>query len=179
MTSQRRGPLRLAVAGVTLTTLLVAGCGNASPSVVAYVGGSRITQTQLKTAEAGVAKALPDQQVPVQAVINVLIAGTMAQKIAAENNIAITDSQRDALVTKSNLAPLLGVPEAKPLAYGVADQQITAEKLGAEKYLAAIKATDVSLNPRYGVLDPAQKVIASDQSGSLSKPGPSSSEPPQ
>ncbi len=179
MTSQRRGRVRLAMAGVALATLLAAGCGNASPSVVAYVDGTRITAGELKTAEAGVAQALPDQQVAVQAVINVLIAGTMATNIAAANNIVITDSERDALVRQSNLAPLLGVPDAKPLAYGVADQQITAEKLGAEKYLAAIKATDVSLNPRYGVLDPAQKVIASDESGSLSQPGPSPSGPPQ
>ena len=54
--------------------------------------------------------------------------------------------------------------------YDVADSQLVAERLGPEAYLAEIERRQVTLNPRYGVLDPAQKTIVTGQSGSLSQP---------
>jgi hypothetical protein len=62
------------------------------------------------------------------------------------------------------------VASAKPVAYDIADQQIVAQKLGAERFLAEIERRPVKLNPRYGVLDPKQKTIVENQTGSLSEP---------
>ena len=45
-----------------------------------------------------------------------------------------------------------------------------AQKLGAQAYLIAVKGMPVTLNPRYGVLDPDRKLIREGQSGSLAKP---------
>ena len=70
----------------------------------------------------------------------------------------------------SNLEPLLAVPAAKPVAYDVADQEIVAQKIGGDAYLKRVGEQQVTLNPRYGVLDPQQKLIVTDQSGSLAKP---------
>jgi hypothetical protein len=111
--------------------LLTAGCSKAAPSVVAYVDGSTITQQQLDDAVAGVSSILQEgQSVSNPAVVNVLIHGIIADKLAAANKITITDSDRDALIKNSNLAPLLNVPAGRPVAYDVADQQIVSGQIG-------------------------------------------------
>ena len=64
------------------------------------------------------------------------------------------------------------MPDAKPIAFDVADQQIVAQKVGPDAYLTEVGERSVTLNPRFGVLDPAQKLILPDQTGSLAKPAP-------
>ena len=74
------------------------------------------------------------------------------------------------MIKGSNLAALLDVPDAKPIAYDLADQQLVAKAVGADAYLKAVQGIDVELNPRFGVLDPAQKTIVDGESSSLSLP---------
>ena len=174
MLSVRRG-LRMsrvgALVGVVVVTLLMAGCAKAAPSVVAYVDGSTITQQQLDDGLKGVSSILQEgQSVSSPAVVNAMIHGIIAEQIAAANKITITDGERDALIKNSNLAGLLNVPKGRPIAYDVADQQIVSGKLGSEAYLAAVAKQSVTLNPRFGVLDPTQKTIIDDKSASLAKP---------
>jgi len=154
--------------------LALAGCANAEPSVVAYVGEDRITQEQLDRAVTGVTSTLQQgQRVSRDAVVNVLIHGALAEQIAAERRIRVTDSQRDELLQSTDLVVLLNNPDAREVAYDVADQQLVSEQVGAEEYLAAVRERPVTLNPRFGVLDPAQKLITSaEQTGSLSSPAP-------
>ena len=45
-------------------------------------------------------------------------------------------------------------------------------KIGSAAYLAAVNDQQVTLNPRFGVLDPTQKTIITDQSASLAEPAP-------
>lgn len=162
---------RAAVVVALSATLLSAGCSGASPAVVAYVGDSEITQTQLQTAVAAVSTTVEEgQSVSSEAVANAMIQGELAAQIARDERINITDAQRDTFLKTTNLAPLLDVASAKPVAYDIADQQIVAQKLGAERFLAEIERRPVKLNPRYGVLDPKQKTIVENQTGSLSEP---------
>lgn len=160
--------------GSAAAVLALAGCANAEPSVVAYVGNDRITQAQFDRAIAGVSSTLQEgRQVSRDAVVNVLIHGALAEQIAATSNITVTDRERDEFLRGTDLAVLLDSPDAKSVAYDVADQQIVSEELGAEAYLAAVRERPVTLNPRFGVLDPTQKLITSaEQTGSLSKPAP-------
>jgi hypothetical protein len=162
-----------ALVGVVVVTLLVAGCAKADPSVAAYVGNSKITQQQVDDAVEGVSAILEEGQAVSQAaVVNAMIHGLIAEKVAAANKITITDGERDALIKNSNLAGLLNVEKARPVAYDVADQQIVAGKIGSAAYLAAVGDQQVTLNPRFGVLDPKQKTIITDQSASLAEPAP-------
>jgi hypothetical protein len=165
---------RLAGALLGVVALLtLAGCGNAEPGVVAYVGDSRITQRQLDRAVAGISATLAEgQQVSREAVVNAMIHGALAEQIAADRKISVTDSERESLIKTSELAGLLTEPDARQVAFDVADQQIVAQKLGAEAYLAAVTEWPVTLNPRFGVLDPKRKVILGNQTGSLAKPVP-------
>jgi hypothetical protein len=168
-----RGRRALALAGVVLITLFAAGCAKADPSVVAYVGSSRITQQQVDDAVQGVSSILQEgQAVSRAAIVNSLIHGLIAEQVAAANKITITDSERAALIKTSNLAGLLQVPKGRPVAYDLADQQIVSGKVGSEAYLAAVSEAQVTLNPRFGVLDPKQKLIISERSASLAEPAP-------
>jgi parvulin-like peptidyl-prolyl isomerase len=169
-TRRRLGGGLVAVVAV----LALAGCADAQPSVVAYVGNDRITQGQFDRAVAGVSSTLQEgQQVSRDAVVNALIHGALAEQIAAARNIQVTDSERDEFLQSTDLAVLLNDPDARDLAYDVADQQLVSEEVGAEAYVAAVRDSSVTLNPRFGVLDPAQKLITSvEQTGSLSEPAP-------
>lgn len=158
------------LAGLAVSALVTSGCSGAEPGVVAYVGDTRITQSQLDDAFEGVTAALPDQQIPHTAVADALIQGAIADRIAAMNKIVITDSDRDALLKGSNLAPLIEDPRARVIAYDAVDPELVAQKIGPDAYLAARSKEPVTLNPRFGVLDPDQKTIVSDKSGSLARP---------
>lgn len=170
-------------AGVVLSLLAISaltGCATAEPGVAAYVDGSRITDQQVTDAVKGISGTLSEgQQVSTPAVVNALIHGEISEHLAAQHNIAITDSERNTVLKGSNLEPFVSIPAARPVAYDVADQQIVSAKLGSAAYLAAVAKQQVKLNPRYGVLDPAQQLIVSDESGSLAKPGTPTPEPPQ
>jgi len=165
------GATRRAAAGLALSAVLLgAGCSQA-PGVVAYVGDSKITQNQVDSAVAAVTTTVQQgQSVSTEAVVNAMIQGEISAQIARDRNIPITDGERDAFLKTTNLAPLLSVAGAKPVAYDVADQQIVAKRLGAKAYLAELEKQRVKLNPRYGVLDPKHKTIVENQSGSLSSP---------
>jgi hypothetical protein len=176
LSAHRRGRAVRAIvlSGVVLLTLLTAGCAKQDPSVVAYVGNSEITQQQVDDAVEGVSSILQEgQSASRPAIVNAMIHGLIAENVAAANKITITDGDRDALIRNSDLAGLLNVPKGRPVAYDVADQQIVADALGSEAYLAAIARQPVTLNPRFGVLDPNQKTIITDRSASLAKPMPS------
>jgi hypothetical protein len=172
-----RGAARTAaLVGAVLVSLLAAGCAQADPSVVADVGTSEITQQQVDDAVEGVSTILQEgQTVSRAAIVNALIHGEIAEKVAAANKITITDGERDALIKNSNLAGLLNVPKARPVAYDVADQQIVSDKVGSAAYLTAVGEQQVTLNPRFGVLDPNQKTIIADKSASLAEPAPTPS----
>lgn len=171
----RGAGMRVRTYGVALalTALAAAGCGQANPSVAAYVGSEQITEREVDSALAAIKTALgPQQDVDKSVVVNVLVQGELASQIAAERKIPLSDAERDALLTGSNVAPLLAVPAAKAVAYDLADTEIVSRALGDDGYLAAIGSRSVVLNPRFGVLDPTQKSIIADSSGSLSTPAP-------
>lgn len=162
---------RTLVAATALLAFAVTGCANAAPGVVAYVGDADISQSQLDRAVTALSSTLQaGQTVSSQAVVNALIHGDLAEQIAADKGIAVTDADRERVLQGSALAPLVAVPDAKAVAYDVADQAIVSQKLGPEAYLAEVERRKVTLNPRFGVLDPKQKIIVTDQSGSLSVP---------
>ena len=176
--TRRTRRVRGAVAGVVAVLALAAGCANAEPGVVAYVGPTEITERQLDDSVEAITSTLEEgQTVSREAVVNALIHGVLAEQIAAANKITVSDAERDQMIKSSELAPLLDVPAARSVAYDVADQQIVAEKLGGEAYLKAVSEQPVTLNPRFGVLDPARKLILPDQSGSLAKPASPTPEP--
>ena len=83
-------PRRVVAAAAVLLGLALAGCADASPGVVAYVGDDRITEGQLDAAVAGLSSALEEgQTVSSEAVVNALIQGQLAEQIASEQQIPL------------------------------------------------------------------------------------------
>ena len=168
---------RVGLGAVLVGLLVTAACTRAEPGVVAYVGQDRISQHQVDEAVSGISSTLEEgQSVSTEAVVNALIHGELADQVAAKEHLVITDADRVAILKDSNLAPLMNVAAAKPVLYDVADAQIVTRKLG-NRYLTEIAKINVTLNPRYGVLDQGQKTIVSDESGSLAKPAAPSPTP--
>jgi hypothetical protein len=168
---------RVGVGAAAVGLLTTAACARAEPGVVAYVGADRISQHQVDEAVDGISTTLQEgQSVSTEAVVNALIHGELADQIAAKEHLVITDADRVAILKDSNLAPLLNVAAARPVLDDVADAQIVTKKLGT-RYLTEIAKINVTLNPRYGVLDQSQKTIISDQSGSLAQPASASPTP--
>lgn len=158
-------------AAAALALVALTGCSGASPSAVAYVGGTKISQTQLQQAVDGLSSTLEEgQTVSQEAVVNAMIQGELAGQIAEEQGIPLTDADRDAVLAQSELAPLVQVPAAREVVYDVADYQLVAQQLGEQALLAEVGEREVTLNPRYGVLDPAQKLVVPGRTGSLSEP---------
>jgi hypothetical protein len=169
---------RVAVGSSVVVMLVATGCANDSPGVVAYVGDSSISQKQLDDALAGIEQTLEaGQQVSTPAVVNVMIHGVLAEQIAAAHHLQITDAQRDQLIGQTNLGGLLAIPTAKPVAYDVADEEIVSQALGSAVYVAEAAQRKVTLNPRFGVLDPKQQTVVDNSSGSLSTPLTPASQP--
>lgn len=166
MRSTRVRQTAAAVAGLALVT--VTGCGQNSPGVAAYVAGQEITDSELSAAVAGLNEAV-GQENPVgrQDVITAMVLGEVSAQIATRKNIAITDAEREA---QTNPA-LLRFPEARAVAFDLADSVIVQEKLGPEAFLAEVKATPVTVNPRYGVWKPeaTEGSILEGAAGSLSR----------
>jgi hypothetical protein len=161
-----------AAAATALLGAVLAGCAHANPGVVAYVGDEAIPQSAVDAAVAGVSSTLQEgQTVSAEAVVNAMIQGKLAEQIAADKQITISDGDRDAALRGSPLEPLVAVPAAREVVYDLADQRIVSQKIGGDQaYLKEIQGRSVTLNPRYGVLDPAQKTIVTGESGSLSRP---------
>src|SRR5918998_2933982 len=116
MGMQRMRAWRRISGGVVSAAAVVAlaGCANAEPSVVAYVGDDRISQAQFDRAVTGVSATLQEgQQVSRDAVVNALIHGVLAEQIAADSQIQVTDGQRDEFLQTTELAVLLGNPDAR------------------------------------------------------------------
>jgi hypothetical protein len=168
---------RVGIGAAAVGLLTTAACARAEPGVVAYVGADRITQHQVDEAVDGISTTLQEgQSVSTEAVVNALIHGELADQVAAKEHLVITEADRVAILKDSNLAPLLNVAAARPVLDDVADAQIVTKKLGT-RYLTEIAKINVTLNPRYGVLDQTQKTIISEQSGSLAQPASASPTP--
>lgn len=163
--------VRVACAGLALVmAAATAGCSGNNPSDAAIVGGTSITQSDVDRNVDGLAEAfkLDASRINARNVVGAMITGLQAEQIAAENNITITNGQRDAsLATDETGAQLLQVPDAKELAYDLADAQIVAQQIGVEQFTQRAKEINVKLNPRYGNFEQGQMT---GETGSLSDP---------
>ena len=129
--------------------------------MVAYVGPTEITERQLDDAVAGVTSTLEEgQQVSREAVVNALIHGVLAEQIAAANKITVTDAERDQLLKDSRAgrpARRAGGPAGRLRRGRPADRRREARRPRPTSRRSSEQP--VTLNPRFGVLDPAAKLI--------------------
>lgn len=166
-----RKTVRVACVGLAVAMAgMLSGCAGNNPSDAAIVGGTAISQEAVDRNVQGLAEAfeLDASRINARNVVGAMITGLQAEQIAARNNITITNAERDAsLATDETGAQLLAVPDAKQLAYDLADAQLVAQQLGPEAFTDQAKEIKVNLNPRYGNFKDGQMT---GDSGSLSDP---------
>jgi hypothetical protein len=138
-----------------VAVVATAGCAGSSPDVAAYVGQSSISDSHLHRVTVAADTALGYQgQTGTAGVLNGLVLGEIADQVARDRGLRISDSERDALVSPSNLGPLLRNDEARELAYGLATAELVRMRIGDQAFVAAITSAPVRVNPRYGTWQP-------------------------
>ncbi|MHA6511034.1 hypothetical protein [Tessaracoccus sp. Z1128] len=152
---------------------LFAGC-SPMPSTAAQVGDVRITEAQLDRDVAGCESVgIGSDQVERSALLMSEILGAIADRIATDADVTVTDEEALA-VLRENAAesPALGNDECARVAANSAKLQLLVTKLGESADIAALQqqfeAVEVNLNPRYGQWDPAGAGVTG--TGSMSVP---------
>lgn len=142
---------KLAAAGV-VAALALTGCAK-DPSVAARVGEITITDAEVQQATAAMSEAFDvttGQARPVA--FASLMRGAFADTLAAKHGYTVTPQERaDAFASNPDLAMLELNDQTKPLANGVADSIVLAQRLGPDQLAAEVASLDVTMNPRYGV----------------------------
>lgn len=150
----------LALGGTVLT-----GCTD-SPTNAATVNGTTITRSQLQQSLSGANQILgAGNELSSAQVLTVLIQGEVAQGVAQQRGLRITDTERNAKLS----AAALSVPAARDFVYDVADTNIVAGQVGEAQLTQSIKSADVVINPRYGAWQPTSSVAVVAGTGSLSQ----------
>ncbi|GAB3738689.1 hypothetical protein GCM10028864_00900 [Microlunatus parietis] len=166
----------IAAAAVVVTT----GCAGSAPDVAAYVGPNQISDRDLHeiTVAADEVLRTQGQRASSGGVLNGLVLGEIAEQTATQRGIKISDSERDALISPSNLGSLLGNGRTRELAYALADAELVRMRVGDETFLRALGDAEVRLNPRYGTWQPDAYAQGGSMVGagseSLSLPAPRS-----
>lgn len=142
------------MAAVAASALVLAGCAE-SPTVAATVDGVTVSERTVQQAADAVQAAFgaPAGEARTFAV-NRVIQGVLAEKMAADNGITISASERaDVLDTQPQLGMLAKQPGGQDLAEDWIDISIVAQALGQEKLVAELGKHKVEVNPRYGSWD--------------------------
>ncbi len=140
---------RLVLAAAAAAALTLTGCAHSASTAVS-VNGVNVTDSEIERAAAALGAA--QQADPSQYTSKVIAyetLGLIAQKVAADQNIELSDAARLAALD-STTAQLRDNADLKPLVDRTADGSIVYTKLGYDKWVEACQQVPVTLNPRYG-----------------------------
>lgn len=160
------------IGGVLAGAVVLGGCAQ-SPTTVAKVNGTVISKSDLNSAYGGAQQVT--KQVTKDQVASALIQGTVANQIAEQRDIKLSQDRREKVLDPQ----LLNKSHARDFAFHLADVQIVGKKIGEKKLAKQVSDADVSLNPRYGHWKPKKSVNVLPSSGSLSKNSKPSHQPSQ
>lgn len=167
MSNRGRTVRMIAVAGVLSGAVLLGGCAQ-SASSVATVGSTRITRDQYTMALSGASQVnqLPQEstQLTAEDVLAIMIQGIVADQVAQQRHIPLTDATRDGQFDPS----LYQIPDAHALVYADADVSIVVKAIGGPGFKQALDNAGIRVNPRFGTWDLQQATVAAGV-GSLSQ----------
>lgn len=155
------------LAAAAVSVLALAGCAQ-SPNTAATVDGVTITEATVQQASEAVMATYG--VTPAEArtfAVNRVIQGVLAERMARDNGITITEADRAKFVAgQPELAALASHPGGQAFADGWIGASVVARSLGSDALLTEIAKHQVVPNPRYGTWDPAIGALAG--TGSLS-----------
>ncbi|MBO1751970.1 hypothetical protein J4G33_09160 [Actinotalea sp. BY-33] len=156
-----------AVAAATTTAMLVAGCST-TPGAAAVVEGRTITQSTLDAAQQDLAPIF--QGVDARTVLVGLIVAPYFLEAAAENGVAVSEEQAVEVVNQGLAESGQELPELSEGALEVLRFSLASQSLqqleDAPAIISEVEAeifeADVTINPRYGELDPETGQITAE-----------------
>ena len=160
--------VRFIAAGTVAAALALSGCAS-SPSSVAVVDGTMITEREVSEANAVVASVIgADERQTRKKVALDFIMGTAAAKVAERTGVTITDADRETLIgTDAAATRVAEQPAGRAWADAAATSILLVQELGEEKVRTEMESVDVQVNPRYGSWD-AQVLGLTEGTGTLS-----------
>lgn len=149
---RRIAGLVAALAAVVAT----AGCAGAAPDVAAYVGPSTISDSRLQevTVAADAIFSTQGARANKSGLLSQLVVGEITDQLAEQRGIRISEGERNALLSNSPLASLVGDDRASELANAWADSELVRMRVGDQVFVQSLLAAEVRLNPRYGTWQP-------------------------
>lgn len=175
---------RAMVAGLATAGLLaLAGCGS-SPQVAAYVGGptnavnARVSQADVDRVAAGIAGSTSDASDTgasfESVVMQIMVQSAIAEQVAKDKAITVTDAQRDAFYATQELYPPLAQnPATRDFMVSYANTAtVLSDQAAAAAYGELVAKTPVRVNPRFGTWDDTKGSLVAGSSGSLSEAAP-------
>ena len=160
--------VRFIAAGTVAAALALSGCAS-SPSSVAVVDGTMITEREVSEANAVVASVIgADERQTRKKVALDFIMGAAAAQVAERTGVTITDADRAALIATDQAATRVAQdPAGRAWADAASTNILLIQQLGEEKVRAELEAVDVQVNPRYGSWD-AQVLGLTEGTGTMS-----------
>ncbi len=163
---RRGGAATLALAASLALTPLIAACGTQA-GAAAVVGDRRITVGELQTATAEVRSIVPDPaQITQQLVLGWLVAQPYVLQVAGQQGRGVSREDARSFFQRANFTgpdgsttPSEAAVSAVQSAYALqllTDRESVppdAAKKSVDSVLAAIRAADLKVNPRYGSFD--------------------------
>lgn len=163
---------RRILAAAAVVALALTGCAH-SVNDAAVVDGVALPESEILAASAAAAPITQQSAAALAtSVVQAEIQGLIAEKIAANHNVPLTDATRAELVSTSDtLKALLATTEGKTLGIRLADTSVVGAKVDAAVFAKECSEVAVTLNPRYGTW--SKELCGLDNAvGSLSKPAP-------
>lgn len=170
-------PLRL-LAAAAVVPFALGGCAQHS-GAAASVNGTGISEAQVDAATTQLAQlAQGDPRNYRLGVVNAGIRGAVAERLAADNGISLSDAERaKAMADLPQFEPMKSTEDGTVFWNALANNRVVTLALGEDKLLSQCAALNVQVNPRYGSWIPQACSLAGD-SGSLSGMPPTAAPQP-
>ena len=160
---------RAIVAVVSAAAL--AGCAVPSGGTAFDVNGARVSTREVDRAATDCAKLVGSTPEKIRTqVATMYLQGLIAQKVAANNDVTVTDSEKAAVAKSQNLAPLMDGSACQSAVDTWLNIAVVQQKMGAQKLVSEANKLTVKVNPIYGPYKPSNLSLPGG-SGSLSNEG--------
>lgn len=160
------------VALAATALVLLSGCAKGNPNVAATVDAQQIGVAQVDAVSKVIAANSPNSpswgawRAPV---LQAMVVAKLTSAAVAKSGILITDSQRQQVYAADPLFTILAQnPASAEFMRNLADTNVLlSDPQGQQAFSQAISAVEVSVNPAFGVWNPAKAELSG--SGSLSQ----------
>lgn len=153
----------LMVAAAAASALVLGGC--ASPNTAATVDGDTLTVAEAEARAERIGQVLGTRVNPAD-VVGLTVEGTIAREVADRAGVRVPEDQIPLLLAQQGVPQgVINNPDTGSLLRGNAYAQIVSGQVAPQDYARIARDIPVTINPRFGRVDPSGHVV---KNGSLS-----------